>query len=260
MQVVDRLKKKVPVRKILKYKNWKDVHKEISQGGAPKRLEYRNGYVFDAPGESTVIEIIDEIIYKKDYNPKGFTIGPDDIVVDIGANIGIFSVYAAKKAKAVYAVEPFPENVSFIKKNAKNNKLKNITTIHAAVSDKKGKINLFISNISAGHLIFNKHSGGSLSEYVTVPSVTLAEIMKKHNLKKIDFLKIDREGAEGQIIKSLSEIDLQKISKITMEFHDNVSKPSHLGIKKILEKAGFEVHCLEYDKSPFGYLYAKRTA
>lgn len=68
-----------------------------------------------------------EIFYKKIYNPDGFDINSKDLVLDIGGNIGIYTLYASMFTKnRVIVCEPFPVNVAILNKNIKDNKLKNV--------------------------------------------------------------------------------------------------------------------------------------
>ena len=83
-----------------------------------------------------------EVFIEKIYTPPGFQINKNDIVVDIGANIGIFALYASQPSP-IYCYEPFGENVSFLKKNMKQNGKKNVKIFQAAVSDGVGEEQLF---------------------------------------------------------------------------------------------------------------------
>src|SRR5258706_10907179 len=78
------------------------------------------------------------VIWKrKEYFDKRLSIHPDDIVLDLGAHIGLFSVYASKKALKgkIYAFEANPDNYKLLLKNINLNKLKNVTTKHVAVTN-----------------------------------------------------------------------------------------------------------------------------
>jgi len=185
--------------------------------------------------------IIWEVWKNKDYTTH-FDIAPKDIVVDIGAHIGAFSVYAAKKAikGRVYAFEAYKKNYDLLVQNIALNKLININLFNVAISDKVGAEKFFIEekNVGGSSLykkLYSKHS-------VDVPTLSLKEFFIKNKIKKIDFLKMDVEGAEYKIILNSPPEILRKINKIVMEFHENISTGhNYRELKDYLERAGFHV-------------------
>lgn len=198
--------------------------------------------------------------FRNVYSPVNFPIKNNDIVVDIGANIGVFTLFAASRTQnTVYAFEPFPKNVEYFNRNINKNGLHNVIIHSVAVSDKIGSAKLFLSEISGGHLLFDHNIKGKLEKYTEVPTITLQKIMDDNNLEKIDFLKLDCEGSEGAILASTPRDYLKRIGNIAMEFHDNVSPLKHDDIKRLLEEAGFVTKLNWSGKSPFGYLYGTRS-
>lgn len=183
--------------------------------------------------------VVWEIFKFREYFDKDFEIESKDCVVDIGANIGAFSIYAAQKATRgkVYAYEPINGNYQQINKNKKLNNLKNLFVFKKAVSNKKGFIKLKISDTnSGGHSMYD----AIYSREEKVRSISLTEIVE--SLGKIDFLKIDTEGSEYNIILSTSPKILRKIKKISLEYHDYFEhKFSYKHLVSHLEKSGFKV-------------------
>lgn len=125
------------------------------------------------------------------------TIKPGDVVVDVGANIGfytlLFSDLVGSKGK-VYAFEPEPENFEHLRKlcNGRNN----IKLVNAAVSDKSGSINLYLSSeLNVDHYTFK---GKEERNVVKVRSVSLDKYFNKR--RKIDFVKIDTQGFEYNVL------------------------------------------------------------
>ncbi|MFZ1721378.1 MAG: FkbM family methyltransferase [Microgenomates group bacterium] len=224
-----------------------------------KQISLRNGITFVGNQKSQLLEITTEIFFDQVYTFK-IKINQGDIVVDIGANIGVFSVFAASNgASHVFAYEPFPENIKLIKKNSKLNGYRTIVTTQAAVSDKLGQSKLYLGSVDSGNLLFDHNSEGKLSTYVQVPTVTLESIFKTHHLSQIDFLKIDCEGSEGAIFQSTPDRIWKKIERIALEFHDNVSIIHHAEIEKRLSKLGYKTDIVANPDSPFGYIYAFRS-
>jgi len=237
------------------FQNWKEILKDKH----PNTVIFRNGLEIYSPETETLMELVSEIFIRKVYAPKLVAIEPRDVVVDIGANIGLFTMFAAQRTQnQVYAFEPFPGNTKILNQNLLANQLKNVVLHEKVVSDKSGTAKLFISQASTGHLIFNKNIRGPLEKFIQVPSTTLTDFMEEAKLSEIDFLKLDCEGAEGHILSSTSNDVLARIRKIALEFHDNVSILQHDDIRRLLRTAGFEIQMVWDGESPFGYIYAKR--
>jgi FkbM family methyltransferase len=208
-------------------------------------------------GETSGIATIWEIFIRKNYNPRGMEIKDTDVIIDIGANIGIFSLYASLKARngKIYSYEPFENHFKRMQENIKINKAKNIFPFNLAISNKKGKKYLFINENSSGmhSTVFNKNS----KDKVKINTATLEDVFKENKLKKCDFLKMDCEGAEYDIIFNTKKETFNKIKKISLEF-DNIDKEKNcFKIKEILEKNGFQVK-IKGAHSHQGILYARK--
>ena len=239
-------------------KNWREIVPKYLRGEPATTIILRNGVRIDSPTDS--LSIVHEVFFRQVYNPSYLQIGYNDVVVDIGAHIGIFALFAAFRTKnSVYAFEPLCENVKFINRNIELNKLHNIMPVRAAVCDRVGLTKLFLTEVDYGHLLFDHNITGKLENYVEVPATTLQNVMNENDLRKIGFLKLDCEGSEGLILTSTRSDYLRRIRKVAIEFHDHVSPLKHDDIRALLEKEGF-VTRLNWDgRSPFGYIYGWNT-
>jgi len=211
----------------------------------------RNGVNYKVRSGTRDWEAIAEIYGRKVYTPDHFEIKGNDIVLDIGAHVGIFAVLASKIAKngKIFAFEPIPETFSLLKANLSANNASNVVPINVAVSDKDGAKSFFINvemPIKSSLFDFND------SRKITVRTVSLENFMKKNGIRQIDFLKMDCEGAEHEILFGCSSDTLKKISKISMEYHD---KRTVNRLMTFLSKNGFKVR-LKSDMCPM--LYAIR--
>jgi FkbM family methyltransferase len=130
-----------------------------------------------------------------------------DVVIDLGGNIGLTSVYASiltgKKGK-VFSFEAHPETYKILKKNLKLNKCNNVTAKNLAISDTncKGVIydNLDV-NRGAASLIKKNKGQKSYQTYIT----TLDNIVSENGIEKVDFIKIDIEGYELKALKGFEQ-------------------------------------------------------
>ena len=168
-----------------------------------------------------------------------------DVVLDLGANIGYYTLIGAKIVRnegKVFAFEPSPGNFKILKKNIEANGYKNVVAVQKAVSDKNGKIKLFLDRYSdASNSIYDVHDG---KESVIVDSITLDDFLK--NSGRIDFIKMDIEGAEGKALAGMSEIlKRNKNLKIITEFNPVLLKGAGTDPKKyveLLQKNGFKIY------------------
>ena len=124
-----------------------------------------------------------------------------DCVVDVGANVGFFSLLAARivgQEGKVVSLEPEPTSFSLLSKSVQGNNFSNVLLLQKCASDVDGEKRLFLSttNNKGTHTIAQNLGGPSL----TVPSVRLDSQMSQLGIDRIDMLKIDAEGAEPEIL------------------------------------------------------------
>lgn len=176
-----------------------------------------------------------------EYTDKQFKIKPTDMIVDIGGHIGSFSIWAAKQAfnGKVFTYEPNFDNFRLLKENKKINNVSNLKIHNMAVSDKVGKVSFFNSeHQSMGHSMYEHE----LPNKTTVLATSLDEILQSNKIKKIDFLKIDAEGAEYPILLNATAKTLSKVNKIFIEYHDYLNHgKTYQDITSHLKLHGFEV-------------------
>ena len=217
----------------------------------------RNGIDIKARSGTFDRSAIREVFLFKTYNPKGFEINKGDIVVDIGAHIGTFSLYASQFADRVYSFEPVSENYNLLGHNIVANYFawRKIASEKKAVSNTIGKRKIGVTSWNTGGNSF--YQKGDNSEIVE--TTTLREIMRKYQLPRIDFLKMDCEGAEFEILFNATDRMLKKIGKISMECHGISRECTIHSMADFLIRKGFTVRCVMNDAStPSGMLYAKR--
>lgn len=157
----------------------------------------------------SLVELIKEIIITDQYCAKEF-IKNDSVVIDAGANIGIFSLFASHltpKGK-IYSFEPTKSTFEILNKNIINNNLQNsIFVYNLALGDKKEKTEIMIqdNNLGGENIIlgsdFFKNREIEFNRKESVEMITIDNFIKENNIKKVDFIKIDTEGYEKQIIQ-----------------------------------------------------------
>lgn len=174
------------------------------------------------------------------------------IIVDAGAHSGMFTMYTkALNPKAqIIAVEPEANNLALLKKHLAENKISKVKIIAGALAGETGERFLKISVDSHNHSL-------AAEGEVAVKAFSFSDFCKNNKIKKVSLLKMDIEGAEYEVLKSLSVGDWLKIEVLIMEYHDNNFK-NHKGLERLLRENGFgvEVFPSKFDKS-MGFIYAQ---
>ena len=171
--------------------------------------------------------LIHEVIEENSYFPKGipdFLLEENSVLIDIGANIGIFSVFASINTNSkIIAIEPHPDNYSLLLCNLELNDINNIITINSAVGERHENRFLEIGQALSGcQLIPSGHSVPTMKKSIEVDCRTLIEIMQTSNVdleRNPSFIKLDCEGSEYEILESIDNEYLSKIKVISMEYH-----------------------------------------
>lgn len=178
-------------------------------------------------------------VFQNDYGERrDFLPKEDDVVIDVGANIGDWSIIVGSYYKArVIAVEPSKEPFGVLSKNIRLNKLqKRVTPVNCALSDRHAELTMNIERDSG----FAHSKKGSLESTVKVPARTLDALVKKYNLAKIDLVKIDAEGFENRILKGASHTISRLRPRIIVEVHSEQLRKKVL--KSMIRKGYLLVH------------------
>jgi FkbM family methyltransferase len=161
-------------------------------------------------------------------------------ILDIGAGIGDFSISVARAHphSTVYAFEPFPESFALLKRNLELNQVTNVRESSYAISAENGVIELQAVSAEA---VQQSTAAQTAASAIQVPSITLDKFVDDANLARIDYFKMDCEGAEYGILFNATSATLNKISHLCMEYHDGVTEYSHADLARFLEQNGFVV-------------------
>ncbi|TXJ44180.1 FkbM family methyltransferase [Brachyspira aalborgi] len=194
--------------------------------------------------DSILSESVNMIAHELNNNEYDFNIDfkEGDIVIDIGANVGMVSILLAKKFPflKIYSFEPLKENYdNFIKNIELNNIPKGVITAENKAVTKDGRlITMSINSANKG--------GSSTTDVISinsimtkensqVESITLEEIFKKYNINKLKLLKIDCEGSEYEILYNADTNLLKNIENLRGEFHENKNLTDEYDIDKLCE-------------------------
>jgi len=255
--------KKIKILKdtVQQIKNWHTpINYYLGTLNKESIIYFKNGIKCIMRNKSDSIAFFENYFLKLNSPNEKFKIKKDDTVIDIGAHIGYFTIYAAKNAYQgiIYSIEPYGESFEILKKNLKLNNLTNVKPFHAAISKATEQVTLYIDkNNQIGNSIFRTDE---TTESEKVDSFSLGDFVKKNKIEKIDFLKIDCEGAEFEILLNLDKELMKNINRISAEVHENSNTDSIDKLVDFLSKNNFGVsisNLLDDSTTKLSMLYAE---
>jgi len=195
---------------------------------------------------SSLTEIFFFNRYERYYNLK-----KGDTVVDAGAHFGVFTCKAAKivgDGGEVIAIEPEESNVELLQRNIKMNNLTNVIVIQRALWSRKDRIKFHLSSDSRGHSVFTGEDN-----FVTIEADTLDNILEELKVDKVDFIKMNIEGAEIEALKGMGKTLRNKDVKLAIEaYHKIEGSLTYKAVTSYLKELGF--------KAPaYPFIYASKA-
>jgi len=206
-----------------------------------------------------------EIVDDRTYLRHGIEVGPGDVVVDAGANVGVAAAFFLSECGAgeVYSFEPVPEIHEMLVSNLET--FPGARTFPAGLSSVEGDAELTFYRGAAAmssqyadprrdhDMVKSVLIGMGVSEEdaedriegdfepltVNCQMVTLSSVIEAQSIKKIDLLKIDVERAELDVLNGIDDQDWPRIRQVVAEVHDEGDRLT--GVRSLLERHGFMV-------------------
>jgi FkbM family methyltransferase len=185
-----------------------------------------------------------------------FTPKQGDIVVDIGAHMGRYTIISAKRVGVngkVVAIEAHPGNFEMLNRNIKLNQLTNVIPMNYAVYSKETKIKLYLPDEESGYTmhhsimsdyLFTKYQDKTEDKFVAVSANTLDYLLQLEGIKQeeVNWIKIDVEGAEFEVLKGANDVlSNSKDIALLIEVHGkNTYEPIINSLKSYDFKIDFE--------------------
>ena len=192
----------------------------ILHGKPPENMGLVNGYCYYDYGERRILaprnaagvflEIFQDEVYERVWWP-----GEGDVVLDIGAYVGMFTVKAARLVGTtgkVIAIEPSPENYELLARNCEE--LHNVILVKKAVMSTNGMGRLYYSKSAAANSLVTRWK-----EYVEVQTITLDDLVEELGLDKVDIIKVDAEGAEIDVLKGARKVLAKGTRLVIAAYH-----------------------------------------
>ena len=205
-----------------------------------------NGMVFSGddrtPVSALVREIFDEEVYAAAFQDVA-----RPVVLDLGANIGVFAAWASipERFATVYAVEPVPSSFILLRKNVQRLLGESEQRfLQAAISKTSGDAVIYLDRSASCDTLIAPPSPNLAQRVVgtvAVETLTLANVYDKFSLASCDILKLDIEGSERDVFGAASDDDLRRAGRIIVETHDYLVPEGSAFIRKRLAAAGFDV-------------------
>lgn len=212
-----------------------------------KPLYHYKGIKIDSPKDSieAYVEVFHDNVYDRVAVPK---VG--DVVIDIGAYVGMYSIKASQfvgDTGLVVAVEPLPSNIAYLERNLKH--LPNTKIVRVALSNYTGSGKLYSSPSSAVHSMVYVRKN-----FIGVQVTTLDELVKELKLPRVDYIKMDAEGSDMNILEGAIGVlnKYRPVLSIACYHTDANGTPYVDKVLAYLRELGYR--CITRK----GYIYAER--
>ncbi len=160
------------------------------------------------------LEEFNSAVYFHEYRPSN-----GDVIVDLGAGIGTESIFISKLVGPqgkVYAIEAAADTYALLQANVADNNLGNVHSFNIAISDHRGKLSISASG--------DTHINNSIFEGkgTEVEAFTMDEFLAINNIDRINYLKVNIEGAEKLMVRAFDRID--SVEHVAISCHDFLAK------------------------------------
>lgn len=255
------------------------AYRRLSRGGVRRRslvayplrrrvgarrceLVLRDGSRLTAPADEPLLPLYCEIWIDERYRPAGWSSVRRPTVVDIGANVGVFSLWAARRlgAQRIVAVEPSPAMASALLGNLTSNRVQGAFVLQAAVGGCRRDALLHRRGDESRNTLFEvDRYGSTFSAAHTVRVVTLDDVFELYAIDCCDLLKLDCEGAEYEILYGCSAQTLGRVRHLVLEYHEGLNANGPDELEAFLREQGFAVTRFAPLDVEGGHLHAERV-
>lgn len=242
---------RVSLREVNRYWNLIKYHRNWYAYLWYKFLRGKEGSLSLTTRKGLAIEIPEALVftYKECFLDstylKGFPttlhLEPGSKVIDIGANAGYFSLFMFERfpGVSVFGYEPIPANYALLKQYHQQFQHLDWSISNTAVAGEPGTLQLHYEGPDQFTTAASMFASAKGTQLIEVPATTLQDIIANNGLKQIDFLKLDCEGAEYDILYGLNPGQLSRIEHIAIE--------THHGVKPMQSQEALNVYLQEHD-------------
>ena len=172
------------------------------------------------PERSGLLEALIDLWLRREYTGGFYRPADGDVIVDAGANVGLFSILMARQNAncKVLALEPWEENFRYLQANVAGARLANVTCREIALGGGIGRGHMqTVGQRSLDYILHSDCAGGP-----GTPIITLSDLFDLTSSNEIDFLKVDIEGSENAAFGAVGPEVLSRFNRIAVEYHDQI--------------------------------------
>lgn len=228
----------------------------LAYGVRLRKIE-KNKYQAEGFGEKMLMpqgawRVLIEIFHEDPYE-RVLKVEKDDVVIDVGAHVGFFTIKAAREAGkngSVVAVEPEPNNAGFLAENVKLAGLNNVVVLKEAAGARAEKAKLYLrGGTGRSHSLIRQGQ-----DFIEVQVNKLDDVVSRLGLKKVNFVKIDVEGAELDVLKGADRLLTMPNVKLSIAAYHKMpdGSPEFPRVLSHLKSKKLEIWTNEQ-----GYIYAR---
>lgn len=224
------------------------------------QIHFRNGLRFKV--ESGDLTSLYEVFSDRVYDRHFRDIAPDGTILDIGGNIGTFTVMAASglvPRGTVIAIEPNPNCLLRIEENLNLNRLGNVRLIHGAVAATGERVALHAASHTGCSTLFSDQRAQD-SAVMTVPAISPRDVLSVAD--SYELVKVDCEGGEFALLYETMPEDWKRIKRLALEYHIGYDKKYPVNAEQLqrrIEDLGFEILSASRNSETYGYIAAAQA-
>ncbi len=215
----------------------------------------RDGTVIRHPaGRAGLAGMILEVWFDEVYTGAFYTPRPGDVVIDAGANIGLFSLAVARRCRdcRVLAYEPFDQNYQALRQNLAAGRAAGVRAYHLAVS---GAAGVAAMTDGGGRSQDHRLTAAAGPAAAGVRTVSLADVFATAGAGEVALFKCDIEGSEADVFRHASAEQLRRAKRYAIEYHDNL-RPGTLALLQERLRPTHDVVLRPAAEGGYGMLYA----
>jgi FkbM family methyltransferase len=189
-------------------------------------------HISHPPGRDGLLEAVVEVWLEHTYTGDFYRPADGDVIVDAGANVGIFAIQIARQNRRcrVVALEPFPENFKYLQDNVARACTGNVTCCELALGAGFGKGYMqAMGSRSLDHVL--RPDATAVNGTQVIPLAGLFDLARA---PEIDFLKVDIEGSEYGVFAAAAPSLLGRFKRIAMEYHDQIAPGTLELLRRVL--------------------------
>lgn len=221
-----------------------------------RRLVVRGGPTIEARAEDDAFGIFWEVFVQRCYLRPGFyRPAAGDTIVDLGANIGVFTLQCAStRGVRIHAVEPAPGTAAQLRHNVRVNRRDDIVTVHPlAISGRAGVLYAAATDASGHQPLVGEPVGDP------IPCLRLDEFFDRAGISRCALLKVDTEGAEVEIVAGPPREFWDRVDRLVLEHHDDLTPGAGALVLRLLGERSYRCQRVPVDGYPgLGLIYATR--